>query len=150
MLSFLRTDANHTDFKALVAKLDAYLAIQDGDEHSFYDQYNQIHDIKYAIVGFQLGQAVACGAIKAFSDTQVEVKRMYVSPEVRGQGIASALLMQLENWAAELGYKSCVLETGKRQPEAVALYHKNGYRRIPNYGQYAQMDNSLCFEKLLR
>ena len=147
MLSFVRTDASHPDFQLLVSQLDAYLAVQDGEDHDFYHQYNHIHDIKYAIVAFLDGKAIGCGAIKNFSPQQMEVKRMYVSPDVRGQGIASQLLSQLEGWAKELGCQSCVLETGKRQPEAIALYQKNGYARIPNYGQYVEMEKSVCFEK---
>jgi putative acetyltransferase len=53
----------------------------------------------------------------------------------------------LETWASELSFEKCILETGKRQPEAIRLYEKNGYKRIPNYGQYAQIENSVCFEK---
>jgi hypothetical protein len=56
----------------------------------------------------------------------------------------------LENWAGELSYAKCILETGKRQPEAIGLYKKNGYKLIPNYGQYAEAENSLCFEKELK
>ena len=72
---------------------------------------------------------------------------MYTAPESRGKGIASQVLRELENWASELSYKKCILETGKKQPEAIGLYKKNGYKIIPNYGQYAGVDNSLCFEK---
>jgi GNAT superfamily N-acetyltransferase len=79
----------------------------------------------------------------------MEVKRMYTLPEYRGKGIASIVLAELEKWAAELGYQKTVLETGKRQPEAIALYEKNNYRQIPNYGQYAGVENSVCFEKEL-
>jgi len=53
----------------------------------------------------------------------------------------------LESWASELNFKYCVLETGKRQPEAIALYKKNGYQIIPNYGQYHGIENSICFQK---
>jgi len=56
----------------------------------------------------------------------------------------------LERWAAELSYEKCILETGKKQPEAIALYKKNGYKLIPNYGQYAEIENSLCFEKVIK
>ncbi len=52
-------------------------------------------------------------------------------------------------WASELGYTSCVLETGKRQPEAIALYTKNGYKIIPNYEQYEGVENSVCFRKII-
>jgi len=74
---------------------------------------------------------------------------MYTLPGSRGKGIASQVLAELERWAAELSYEKCLLETGKRQPEAIALYKKRGYRLIPNYGQYAGVENSVCFEKIL-
>ena len=74
---------------------------------------------------------------------------MYVPPALRGKGIASAVLAELEKWAKELNYKKCILETGKKQPEAIALYNKNGYCIIPNYGQYENVENSVCFEKNL-
>jgi putative acetyltransferase len=79
----------------------------------------------------------------------MEVKRMYTSPESRGKGTAAQVLNELEKWAAELYCKKCVLETGKRQPEAIGLYQKGGYKIIPNYGQYAGIENSVCFEKEL-
>ena len=70
-------------------------------------------------------------------------------PAQRGQGLASQILQELEQWAAESNYSSCVLETGKKQPEAIALYSKSGYAVIPNFGQYAGVENSVCFEKNL-
>ena len=77
----------------------------------------------------------------------MEIKRMYTLPDRRGKGIASQVLRELENWASELSYRKCILETGKKQPEAIRVYQKNGYQIIPNYGQYAGIENSLCFEK---
>ena len=65
----------------------------------------------------------------------------------RGKGIASKILTELEIWCVELGYKKCVLETGKNQPEAIALYKKNQYNIIPNFGKYEGVENSVCFEK---
>ena len=79
----------------------------------------------------------------------MEVKRMYTLPEYRGKGLAAMVLSDLEKWASELAYKRCVLETGKRQPEAIKLYEKNGYQVTPNYGQYIGIENSVCFEKPL-
>ena len=75
---------------------------------------------------------------------------MYTSPESRGKGIATKILAELEKWAMELSCHMCVLETGKRQLEAIRLYKKNGYRLIPNYGQYTNMENSVCFEKEMK
>ncbi len=144
-----RTNAEHPDFIALVKHLDADLAERDGADHAYYAQFNFITNIKYAIVAYENDKAVACGAIKAHGTDAMEVKRMYTLPAYRGKGIATKILTALELWAAELAYKKCVLETGKRQPEAIQLYEKNGYQRIPNYGQYIGIENSVCFEKVI-
>jgi putative acetyltransferase len=150
MISVIRTTSDNGDFIALVKLLDADLAKRDGDEHSFYDQFNKIDKIKHALVAYQDEQPVSCGAIKEYSKDSTEVKRMYTLPAYRGKGIAGMVLKELERWANELGYESCVLETGKKQPEAIALYTKSGYKNIPNYGQYAGVENSVCFEKELK
>jgi putative acetyltransferase len=149
MISFVRTDSTHPDFKKLVALLDHDLAVRDGDDHSFYAQFNKIHMIQHALVAYENNEAVGCGAFKKFDDTGVEIKRMYVTPQHRNKGIAAAVLQELELWAKEEGFTSCVLETGKKQPEAIGLYEKSGYQRIPNYGQYAGVENSVCMKKSL-
>ncbi|MFM9945766.1 MAG: GNAT family N-acetyltransferase [Bacteroidia bacterium] len=147
MLKIIRTNSSNPDFKELIKYLDAYLAEKDGKDHAFYAQYNKVDTIKHVVVAYQNNQAIACGAIKEYLSDTMEVKRMYTLPESRGQGIATLVLTELELWAAELGYKKCVLETGKKQTEAVKLYKKFGYKIIPNYGQYAGVENSFCFEK---
>ncbi|MHA4740250.1 GNAT family N-acetyltransferase [Dyadobacter sp. MSC1_007] len=147
MIETRRTDSDDPDFKALVKLLDADLAARDGEDHSFYSQFNKIDKIRHAVVCYENGTPIGCGAIKAFDEAAMEVKRMYVSPEGRKKGIATRVLAELEQWAKELGYTRCVLETGKRQPEAIALYEKNGYARTPNYGQYVGIENSVCFAK---
>lgn len=148
MIHLIRTDSDNKFFQALVRELDADLKMRDGEDHSFYSQYNKIDKIKYAIVAFDNETPVGCGAIKELSRDAMEVKRMYVLPERRGQGIAGEILKELENWSYELNYSKCLLETGKRQPEAISLYQKYGYRIIPNYGQYENVENSVCFEKI--
>jgi len=75
---------------------------------------------------------------------------MYTLPEERGKRIATKILIELEKWAHELSYKKCILETGKKQPEAISLYKRNEYKIIPNYGQYVGMENSVCFEKEIK
>lgn len=147
MIEIRRTDASNVDFISLVKLLDADLAIKDGAEHPFYAQYNKLDKIRYVVVAYEDEKAVGCGAIKQFSEGVMEIKRMFTLPEARGKGIATRLLKELEQWAAELSFKKCILETGKKQTDAISLYHKNGYERIPNYGQYAGKENSLCFEK---
>jgi len=150
MIKIIRTNSDNRDFIALVKRLDADLAERDGGDHSFYAQFNKIDKIKYAVVAYEDGRPVGCGAIKEYDPATMEVKRMYTSPEMRGKGVATGVLSELEKWAAKLSYKKCVLETGKRQPEAIALYKKNGYKVIPNYGQYAGVENSVCFEKEIK
>lgn len=147
MLEIIRTDSSHKDFIELVKLLDADLAIRDGDDHTFYHQFNKIDMIKHVLVGYENNIAVACGAIKSFNENSMEVKRMFVLPSYRNKGYASTILKGLEQWAKELGFHTCVLETGKNQPEAIQLYQKNGYNIIPNYGQYIGVENSVCFEK---
>ena len=149
MIEILRTDSSNTDFINLVEFLDIDLAIRDGDEHSFYAQFNKVDAIKYVVLAVENGQAIGCGAIKEYDLDTMEVKRMYTSPQNRGKKIASRVLAELENWAKELSYKRCILETGNKQPEAIALYNRNSYQRIFNYGQYANVENSLCFEKVI-
>jgi putative acetyltransferase len=149
MIKLHRTNSENKDFIELVEYLDADLAIRDGDDHSFYSQFNKIDQIKNVVVAYENDQPVGCGAIKEFEPGTFEIKRMYTSPESRGKGIASKVLTELENWATELSYKKCILETGKKQPEAISLYKRNGYGLIPNYGQYANVENSICFEKQL-
>ncbi len=74
---------------------------------------------------------------------------MFVPEEFRGRNIAMSILKNLEEWAKDLSYHKCILETGDKMPEAIGLYKKSGYQQIPNYGQYENIENSLCFEKLL-
>lgn len=150
MLRIIRTNSNNKDFIELVKYLDADLALRDGIEHSFYAQYNKINKIKYTVVAYENDKPVACGAIKEYSPNTIEVKRMYTMPECRGKGIATKVLTELEKWASELSYEKCILETGKKQPEAIRLYKKNGYKIIPNYGQYVGVENSLCFGKEIK
>lgn len=148
-LRILRTDSSHPDFRTLVAALDRDLAIRDGDDHAFYAQYNGITMIRHAIVVYLGDEPVGCGAFKEYEPGVAEVKRMFVPLQHRGQGIAGVVLQAVEQWAAEEGYHTCILETGVKQPEAIRLYQKSGYASIPNFGQYAGVDNSVCFEKKL-
>ncbi len=149
MVTLIRTDSTNKDFNGLVQHLDKELWSRYGDEQSFFDQFNKLDDIKHVVVAYANDHAVGCGAIKHYIDNIAEVKRMYVSPEVRGKGIAMLILGELERWAQELSFGACILETGVAQPEAIRLYEKSGYVTIPNYGQYAGNDASVCMKKEL-
>jgi GNAT superfamily N-acetyltransferase len=149
MITYRKTNANNTDFQKLVAELDADLKIRDGEDHAFYAQFNKIDRIKYVIVAYDDELPIGCGSIREYSADTMEVKRMYVLPNRRGEGIASVILKHLEMWTLDLKFKKCLLETGINQPEAIALYKKNNYRIIPNFGKYENVENSICFEKVL-
>ncbi len=150
MIELKRTSSQHSDFQSLVLLLDKDLSVRDGEDHSFYAQFNKIDKIKEVIVAYENMEAAGCGAIKKYDNQTAEVKRMFVKPAFRGLGMAGKILSSLEEWASELGYHYCVLETGQKQPEAIALYKKSGYQLIPNYGQYAGIENSVCMKKPLR
>jgi putative acetyltransferase len=147
-LTLKRVTSEDADFRQLVAQLDAALSVINGETDAFYRQYNKIENIGQVIVACtEDGLVVGCGAIKRFDETSAEVKRMYVLPEYRSQKVATQVLEALESWALEMGYTRCVLETGRSMAEAIAFYTKNRYIMIPNYGQYANVETSICFAK---
>ena len=149
MTSFKRTTSGDTDFQNMVVLLDADLRIRDGDEHAFYAQFNKIENIRNVIVCYTNDEPIGCGAFKTYNETKAEIKRMFVQPQYRGKGIGLYILKELELWATELNYSECILETGKKQPEAIRLYQKAGYTIIKNYGQYENAENSVCMMKTI-
>ncbi|TRX36961.1 GNAT family N-acetyltransferase [Flavobacterium sp. ZT3R18] len=150
MPSVIRTTSENVDFQNLVILLDEVLRIKDGEDHDFYAQHNTLDKINHVIVCYQDDVAIGCGAFKKLDSNTVEIKRMFVHPDFRGKGIASTVLKELEVWASEFNFTSCVLETGKNNTEAIALYYKSGYETIPNYGQYENIETSVCLKKPIR
>ena len=149
MVTFVKTDAKHQDFQNLVKLLDADLLIRDGELHHFYAQFNKVDFIKNVILAYADDEAIGCGAIKMYDEQTMEIKRMFVKEGYRNQGLAAKILLQLEDWAKDLSFKKCILETGNNQPEAIRLYQKCNYKIIPNYGQYEGLETSFCFEKVI-
>ena len=150
MITIVKTNADNADFINLIQALDIDIAFRDGEEHTFYAQFNKTDDIKHVLVAYENNQPIGCGAFKMYQDTIAEIKRMYVTPEGRGKGIATQILEALQKWAAEHHFTSCILETGKKYPEAIALYIKNGFEITENYGQYVGIVDSVCFQKELK
>ncbi|TSJ47970.1 GNAT family N-acetyltransferase [Fluviicola chungangensis] len=147
MITLKRTTSDNPDFRGLVSELDNYLAIRNGEANEFFAQFNQIDRIKHVVLVYEEERAAGCGAMKEYRPGTMEIKRMFVPADQRGKGIASLVLNELESWAKELGCSRCILETGDDMKEAVALYTKHHYRVIPNYGQYTNVVDSICFEK---
>jgi putative acetyltransferase len=144
-----RTDSADPDFVGLVTQLDEYLADVDGSEHAYYAQFNGIDEIPNVVVVYDGDEPVGCGAFKPYSKDIAEIKRMFVRPDRRGKKTGVKILNELEGWASELGYGECILETGHKQQAAVHLYRGCGYTVIPNYDQYAGVENSICMKKAI-
>ena len=148
MISIIRTNADDLEFKNLVQLLNSELSDRDGGDHPL-SQYNPIDTLKYVVLAFENQKVIACGAIGEYDQSTMEIKRMFVLPKARGKSVATKILVELENWAAEMSKKKCVLFTGSKQPEAIRLYEKNGYKQIEKYGKLAEISDSLCFGKEL-
>lgn len=149
-MELIRTTSENSDFRKLVNALDEDLYQRNGQAQLQYRQYNQVDLINHVIVVYVEGKPVGCGCYKRFDDKTVEMKRMFVLPEMRGKQLAARMLQELETWAIEEGYTAAVLETGCRQVEAIRLYAIAGYSLTENYGQYIGMEESICYRKELK
>jgi GNAT superfamily N-acetyltransferase len=140
----------HQDALTLIQELDTEL-LQKYPENSVHtlDLQKATPQNSVFLVGYKKEQAVACGAIYQLSDQTAEIKRVFVRPQARGQGLSKLLLNQLEQEAAKMGFKTLRLETGTRQPESIGLYRKAGYFNIPKFGEYIDDPFSICMEKKL-
>jgi putative acetyltransferase len=147
---------------ALIAALNAELSArypEPGATHFNLNPAEVAPGSGIFLVARRLGRPVGCGAVRSLREPAVmdelglrvgELKRMYVAPEVRGEGIGRALLARLETAARALGLTRLVLETGTRQTEALALYRRAGFTEIPAYGEYsASPGTSVCLAKAL-
>ncbi len=92
-------------------------------------------------------EPAGCGAVRPYDANRAEIKRMFVRPAFRGIGLGRRLLSELETIAADRGFHSLILETGKLMAEAIALYLASGYREIPRFGDYVESERSVCFQK---
>jgi putative acetyltransferase len=101
------------------------------------------------LLGYEDEVAIACGGYRPYAERVAEIKRMYVRPAYRGQGHSKAILAAIEEAARSDGYSKVILETTDRQLNAISLYEKSGYRRVPNYFPYEDVAWCLCFEKEL-
>lgn len=149
MLEYKRTNGKDKDFIENCRRLDKDLDQRVGKEiqRSKYEKHNQLDQINEAIVVYEHDNVVGAGSIRQYDEKTVELKRIYVAPAFRGRGIGTKLVSLLVEWGRELGYRRMLLETGKTLTESIALYSKLGFERIPNYGPYEHMTESICMAK---
>jgi GNAT superfamily N-acetyltransferase len=149
-IKLIRTTSDNADFAQLIAALDDDLYQRNGEAQLKYRRFNKVDLIKHVVLVYVDGKPVGCGAFKKYDDESVEIKRMFVLPEMRGKQLAAQILQELENWAIDEGYCKAVLETGHKQTEAIRLYTVAGYSLTENYGQYIGMEESICYRKELK
>jgi GNAT superfamily N-acetyltransferase len=138
---------DHPDAVKLIAEVQQEYVVRYGEEDG-----TPVDPAEFApprgmfLVAYVDGVPAACGGWRAH-ETDVELKRMYVSPAFRGRGLARFLLAELERTAVEAGFRRVILETGQRQPEAISLYTSAGYEPVPKFGYYAEAPESVHLGK---
>jgi putative acetyltransferase len=151
MISVATADPRGAEASRLIAELSAELDCRYPELINNSHLVVDISDFTLPRSGFVVahldGQPVGCGALRFLDEDTGEIKRMYVAPAARGQGVGRAILVEIERLAGQFGYRALRLETGVHQPEAIALYTKLGFRPIPCFGKYVNVPISICFEK---
>lgn len=150
MPEFIRTTSDNPDFQNLTSELDDELCRIYNTNKEDYEEYNRITGLPTVVLAYENNIAIACGCFKQFDAHRLELKRMFVKPGFRGRGIASMMVDELEKWGKELGYGTMILETGKGQPDAIALYRKLGYTDVPHFGEFPEESRSVCLGKKIQ
>lgn len=149
MITIRRTDSSDADFIALVTHLDEYLRGIFGTEQAVFDRYNKVGNSQVVVANMD-GAPVGCGCLRKYNAEKVELKRMFVPAIHRGKGIAGKVLDELENWAAEMNYKSIILETGAPMQMANKFYVKIGYVVTEKFAPYENSERSVCMIKKIQ
>lgn len=150
MTTYKRTSASDPDFQQLIIDLDKEFWVRYPDTQQNFTPFNYVDETARVIVAYDEATAIGCGCFRPMKEGDtIEIKRMYVIPFFRNRGVGKVILHNLEQWASEQGFGIAKLETGIMQPEAIAAYEKSGYDRIPNYGPYVHVAESICMMKRL-
>lgn len=149
-MKILHTDGKNQDFIGLCQLLDENLneIVGGAEQREKFDPFNQLDDIHDVVVLYQDNEPVGSGSFKYYQDGIAEIKRIFVKKEHRGRGYSKILMGELEKKALEAGYAKFILETGEILQASVALYKSVGFRVIENYGQYRDIPESVCMEKV--
>ncbi len=142
--------ADDQDLRRLIGELDNYLC-KKYPESSIHKVNLETADKNNVIfiLAYKGRVAIGCAALRPVDDHKCELKRMYIIENERGKGYSDILCSEIENIAIKKGYGKILLETGYKQPEAIGLYKKRGYKRIPKFGEYIVDPLSVCFGRKL-
>ena len=150
-ISYLWTDGNNKAFQLFYQETEAYYSKIVGglENRKGFVPYNLSDKIEIVLLAYSGNKAVACAGLKQYSDTDVEIKRVWVEPDFRGNHIAKEMMGKIENKAREFGYKRTILQTREIMKDAVGLYEGIGYSRIENYPPYNTLPGAICMAKEL-
>ena len=150
-LRFIWTNGDNEVFRHFWSVTEQYYSEIVGGEanRKQFIPYNLSSAVENVLLVYRDDRAVACAGLKRYSDTDAEIKRVWVEPACRGQYIASMMMARVEEKARAKGYKRTILQTREIMKDAVGLYTKLGYHLISNYPPYDRLDGAICFAKVL-
>ena len=145
------TDGNDEAFQRFYLETEEfYSSIVGGRKNrEAFIPYNTSESITDVLIAEASGVPVGCAGLKAYSDTEVEIKRVWVEPDYRGNHIADKMMDLIEDLAVRSGYRKAVLQTRPQMEAACSLYLKRGYKLIDNYPPYDKLEGAICFSKKL-
>lgn len=146
-IKIVKTTSENSDFISLIKIFDAFLWERYPELKKDYWGNNLIEFNANVILVYLDEKPVASGCFKKYNENTVELKRMFVSPEARGLGLAQLVIKELEKEAIDQGFEVMILETLHKQTEAISLYQKAGFEIVENYEPYVGLLNSICMSK---
>ena len=151
-LRFVWTHGNDEVFRSFYEVTEAYYSRIAGGEQNRkgFIPHNLSSSVDEVLLVYDGETPAACSGIKRYSETEAEIKRVWVEPAYRREHIAARMMAMLEERAKALGYRRTILQTREIMKEAVGLYTRSGYHRIDNYPPYDRLEGAICFTKELQ
>ena len=148
---FKWTDGNDPEFHRFYLKTEEYYSSIVGGKKNRegFIPYNLSESISDVLIAYIDDVAAGCAGLKKYSESDVEIKRVWVEPGYRGKHIATELMDRIEEKARKLGFERAVLQTRPLMTDAVGLYEKRGYVLIENYPPYDKLEGAICMALIL-
>ena len=145
------TDGKDSDFRRFYLKTEEYYSriVGGAQNRRAFVPFNLSESVTDVVIAYADGAAIGCAGLKAYSDRDAEVKRVWVEPNYRRNHIAGEIMDRIENRAKELGFLRTILQTRPIMKDAVGLYLKRGYHQIACYPPYDRLEGAVCFAKEL-
>ena len=150
-LEFRWTNGTDTAFQKFYLITEEYYSNLVGgvENRKSFIPYNISASVKDVLIAYMDDVPVACSGLRKYSESDIEIKRVWVEPEYRGHHIATEMMIRIEDKAKRQGFRRAILQTREQMNSAVELYEKLGYDRINNYPPYDKLDGAICFAKEL-